>query len=282
MIYVNLERANEIAKLFDKIRHILSDLETKDPQYLALEKLVENRGCNETVVLAICNSLVSYQLSIPGERYWSLFSEYFSIPSKKISIESFLDFMEKYNNKFLMNKMSRIRKFLSSTLAQRLKANGLEFCENPSLLHSNLLSELRADRYSKTIAFAIKMYTYVCNICRIKTDTFLDISIPLDRRNIIFSIISCLIKECGSINKCVNALSRGNKYRRVLIEAWNNICRSLGISCIKLDVFTWLFIGILEKEKFDPEKAVQLFKDKYGVEIPFEVVSEFSKCRESI
>ncbi|MEM4528318.1 MAG: N-glycosylase/DNA lyase [Desulfurococcaceae archaeon] len=278
MIYIDMERALTIARLFDKIRDIIPQLEIRDPQYLALKKLISKRGCDEAALLTICNSLVSYQLLIPGEEYWSLFADYFSrMPSTNL-IEDLLEFMKANNHRFLTNKINRVKRFLYSNLAHRLRDNGLGFCENPCSLYKDLLVELKADKYSKTIAFAIKMYTYLCDICGVKVNSFLDIPLPLDRRNVLFSITSCLVKGCNSVATCTSILYKENKLKEMLLKTWNNICRLSGIPCIKIDVFTWLFTGVLEKVRFDANKVIQVFREKYEVEIPFEVVYEFSRC----
>ncbi|NJE60822.1 N-glycosylase/DNA lyase [Thermococcus sp. 21S7] len=159
------------------LREILSELgidcarvieERVDLQFDALKNLHANLGDDELFIkLVIANSLVSYQLTAKGERWWWEFSRYFSEnpPGRSIS-EAYSRFLpnSRTNRRLVAGKVKRLERaepFLDSLSLGHLKEyyfNGMEH------LRDELAKTLGSKRSAKTIVFAVKMFGYAGRI----------------------------------------------------------------------------------------------------------------------
>jgi len=69
MIWVDEDRLAELSNLLKDIAGYAVCFERFDPQFKAVRRLVESFGCGGASVLAVANSIISYQLSTRGEVY---------------------------------------------------------------------------------------------------------------------------------------------------------------------------------------------------------------------
>jgi DNA-(apurinic or apyrimidinic site) lyase len=189
-------------------------IESLDPQYVALKKLHSYLNNNEFFLkLVLVNALMSYQLPTKGETYWRNFASYFS---ENPSIDSFEDFIKRYNNRFLNGKLKRLKKVLKA-IQPLTKKELAEFCKNPKRLLEYLSTTLRQDKTAKTLVFAVKMFIYACRIATgepIKAP--FDIEIPLDAR----------LKKISPT-----------------LEFWRKLSKELNIPPLHLDAVVWLSLG---------------------------------------
>lgn len=278
-LVVDNERVKLVASELKKIEHVISQLLTRDPQYTAVKNLLGSLVSSWTALLVVSNALISYQLSMPGEEYWTVFSRYFSKPSSEPLPSRFERFLvETHCTRSLDQKIKRIRVFTSSKLAEKLVANPLQYCSRVKDLVDELSRTLGVDRDSKTIVFAAKMYGYYC-IASGLTPDFTGISIPVDYRNALLALTSCIVSNCSNVDlhKCAKELT-SSSYSRVVRNAWNTVCTITQIPCLLLDVFTWLFTGIAVENSFNPEKTVETLLTKHGVSIPLETARILLEC----
>lgn len=282
MMIINTSRVLEVSSSIRSIKNIIVELRKKDPQYLAVKNLVDSLGMDKASLLTIINSLISYQLSIPGEVYWERFSRYFSKPGASLNTSDLRKFLlETGCSRLLDQKMRRVDKILTSNIAEKLLINGLFYCDNVEALIKELSSTLNASKDSKTVVFAAKMYSYICDIAGKKTNLE-NIAIPVDYRNSLLALTSCIIVDCRghSLRDCARKFS-SSMYSKYVRDAWMNVCKLSGIPCLELDVFTWIFAGVAVKADFNVLETTKIFKEKYGVDLDLNVARILLECVEN-
>jgi len=279
VVKINYEKAVRIAKALKPLKSQIEDLYLRDPQYIAIERLVRARGCNEAFVLVVLNSIVSYKLRSTGEEYWACFADYFSERAwEEPTLGGFREFLVKCGNVLLMEqKLKRVGKVLSAKLVEALRSAALDYCKNIRELIANLAKTLGSDTSSKTVIFAGKMYGYVCYACGAKP-YFSDIGIPVDFRNTALALISCLLEGCrGKLGNCVRDLMNPASAKLVQ-KAWQAVCDELSISCLHLDTFTWLVTRKLLDSGLDVIKAAKAIEKDYGLRVPLDALRILVEC----
>ncbi|MEM3938207.1 MAG: N-glycosylase/DNA lyase [Desulfurococcaceae archaeon] len=280
-VKLNSSRAAVIAISLKPLKDVLVNLKYRDPQYLAVRRLASAFDFNVASLLVVLNGIISYQLGIPGEKYWLEFADFFSKASD-VNAELFKSFLvEARCTRLLSQKLERVKRVLSSDLAVRLLEDGLLYCSNLRVLVSELARLLRSKTTSKTILFATKMYGYLCDLAGAEPN-YADIPIPVDYRNAILSLTSCIVEDCrgkDSIEECAVVLTT-TKYAKYVQEAWSTVCSHLNTPCLLLDVFTWLFVGKAIEANFKPREAAKLFKRDYGIDVPVETAEQLLECAE--
>jgi DNA-(apurinic or apyrimidinic site) lyase len=169
-------------------------LEFEDRQFLALKNLFENKkfGDKLYLLLIVLNALVSYQLSWTWEKYWQEFADYaqkFNFSWKTISKQEIFHFFEnlltqgKYNKRFKNTKLARIQKFLDHNFFDEFLANPKFYYQSMKQLNKKLAQVMNQPEYSKTIVFAVKMFSYWARNVFEYIEYFpFDIQIPVDSR----------------------------------------------------------------------------------------------------
>jgi DNA-(apurinic or apyrimidinic site) lyase len=185
----NLDELKEILKKFSLEEALY--LEKQDRQYKALEKLYyglkqqedfsDNSLDDYFFKLVGINALLSYQLPLKGEDYWEKFSDYF-LKTPLGNLNSFEEFLNKYNWRFLSAKIKRFRK-VKPLIENFTFEDWKEFCEKPQKFLNRLSTFLHQKENSKTLVFAVKMLLYACRIV-FSRDYIApkEIFIPLDSR----------------------------------------------------------------------------------------------------
>jgi DNA-(apurinic or apyrimidinic site) lyase len=270
MYIVDRGRASYIGKLVKSISDFIDLLEENDPQYKAVAELINNIGSGNAVVVIIANALISYQLSSKGEDYWRGLAEWFS-KYRGVNIDNLeklymmhSSFIEntKYNRMGLAAKIKRLEKFYYSIVAKSLYNNPFMYCKDLPGLIDQLARIFRANRDSKTIVFSAKMYYYYCRIHG--RNVYGDIPIPVDRRNALLSLTSCIVKGCREgLRKCVLDLM-SNKYRGIVIDAWKIVSIESCIPMYRLDSLTWLIAGQLLTRRVDPLSLYKYYCINHG------------------
>ena len=281
-VKVNSDRIKRIAELLSPHKNLLEILYRRDPQYIAVQGLLRARKCEETCILVLLNALVSYQLNMPGEQYWLNFARHFSENTGRDLYSLFENFLRTHSSRMLSWKLSRVKKLLSSELILELQRDPFKYCRNTAELARKLASILKTRDLSKTVLFAVKMYGYVCDLCGVKPE-YIDLKIPLDFRNALIALASCIVSIKGvnvagaNIYKYAKLLT-SQKYSNLVQSALSELCRELKISCIHLDTFTWLFTGIIIKSNCNFEKAHSYLKEVLGVNLSRDLILELTRC----
>lgn len=280
LVEVNTSRIRELAKLLKPYKTLLKTLYKRDPQYTAIRDLLQTRTCSETAILVITNATVSYQLTTPGELYWFNFTKYFKKNTSDKYLDVFKNFLSTHSPRLLTQKLSRIRKILESELVLELREDPLKYCNKITKLAEKIITTLKTTSLSKTALFAAKMYGYVCDLCGIEPN-YWGLSIPLDFRNALLAITSCIISTselCKDTYKCAKILVT-RKYSKIVQDAWSELCGELEIPCAYLDTFTWLLTGIIIKTQCNLRKVRSQLKNTLSIDLPQSLLGEFTKCR---
>lgn len=174
-------------ELYKKIWHYTIEdaynFERQDRQFLALEKLEKTfKDKNSFLALVVANSIICYQLSWKGEDYWEEFSKYFSW--KDINLENLLAELWKFiskskNNKRLLNikinRLAKLSEFITNFAWEK-------YFEDILLLRDDLNSALWQTKDTKTVVFAVKMFSYWARLVYWSHTCPFEISIPIDSR----------------------------------------------------------------------------------------------------
>ncbi|MBW7954796.1 N-glycosylase/DNA lyase [Candidatus Gracilibacteria bacterium] len=216
--------------IFSKLKNLNSnfkEIEEKDLQFIYLKNLyfnIKNKDFYLSLILA--NSIICYQLSSTGERYWEEFCNYFiinEINNIDELIEKLSIFIKasKGNKRFVETKINRLNK-LKPFLDTFIK-NQEKYYENMFLLNNDLAKVMKQKNTQKTIVFGVKMFGYGA---RIYFDKFIEfpkeISIPIDSR---------LTKIYEIYN---------NDKNLTINDFYKNISYKLDIPLLHLDAIIWV------------------------------------------
>ncbi len=159
----------------------LLNLEQYDVQYQSLESLfsvLQNK--EQFLKLIIINALLSYQLTMKWEKYWTYFSEYFKNWTTNIK-QDFQDFLWKYNKRLLQAKLKRLDKIM--LFVDTLNLKKLEHYRKHQTEFVQELAEAMGQREdAKTIVFCVKMFIWWWRIIWENTIPDKNIFIPIDSR----------------------------------------------------------------------------------------------------
>lgn len=208
----------DILKEFD-IEEILEFEEKYDKQFIALKKLYQKiRDRNLFLKLVLLNAINSYQLTMKGEQFWMKFSEYFSNKSNIKLPEDYIEFLKKYNKRYLQTKIKRALKLWNAIKDLDLT----KFCEDLLKLRDFLSKVMNQGKDAKTIVFAVKMFGYACRIIKDQRIVFpKEIFIPLDSR----------LKKISDKK-----------------EFWIRVSEETGIPLLHVDSLIWITLGLSDKE----------------------------------
>ncbi|MDK2854156.1 MAG: DNA-(apurinic or apyrimidinic site) lyase [Thermococcaceae archaeon] len=191
-----------------------------------MENLYKNLNDDELFLkLVIANSIVSYQLSAKGEKWWWEFSEYFSKnPPEGGILKAYSEFLprSKTNRRLIPPKLSRLKKlepFLSSLTIEDLKS----YYQNMVRLRDHLAKVLNSREDAKTIVFAVKMFGYASRIAFKEFIPYpMEIDIPKDFR------IESYTKRFTSEDP---------------VKFWREISKEVGVPPLHIDSILWPVLG---------------------------------------
>ncbi len=272
------DRVRLVVEALKSIAEHLERLILKDPQFVAIKSLVDAID-GDAAIPVVLNALISYRLGIRGEEYWLRFSEFFKIRDSKPLDSKFEEFLRYVRSTWgLEQKINRVRKALTSSVIKSLSRDPYVYCSDLEELVKSLSKHLRVEESSKTMVFTAKMYGYLCIASGRRVD-FSGIDMPVDYRNALLAITSCLveIEACRDVSYCAKMLTSG-KASSVVRRAWGEVCNLLKTPCLLLDTFTWLFTGVAVNAHFDPVEVAREFKAKYDIDIPMSTVKTLLEC----
>lgn len=231
-----------LARVIHKNKQIIDLLELRDPQYVAVKRIIKYIGLEIASAVIIANAIIAYQLTSRGEDYWLGFAEW--VIKHNVDAENIVElhrrFLEetRYNRFNVRAKMKRIQLFYKSYLFHELLCEPLKYCYGLDRFVKEVSRVLGVSSESKTIVFAGKMYYYICKASGRKCTG--NIPIPVDRRVAFLSLTSCMIRGCSKdLVLCTRELM-GKHNRKIVIDAWKKISLITGIPSHRLDSLVWL------------------------------------------
>ncbi|MCS7111619.1 MAG: N-glycosylase/DNA lyase [Ignisphaera sp.] len=233
---INDNRIEEISKLFKWIGiYRIKVFEEYDAQFHAAKQIVER--CPQTAhYLIYLNSLISYKLMYPGERFWLLFAHYASercsdLDGFKKVVDLVVDFTLKHNKIMVKQKIDRLRKISRCSDI----VDFIDRCEF-ELISIRTARCLQSESGLKTIVFSVKMLYYAVKAKGYDLVLPNTIPIPVDRRVALLTYLSGLIDVIGETNITPSKLLGISKAIR---NIWGRVSLLSSIPPLHIDSVLW-------------------------------------------
>jgi DNA-(apurinic or apyrimidinic site) lyase len=208
------------------IEEILYFEENYDLQYRYLRFLYKNiKNQNLFLKLIVINSLLAFQLSYKGEKFWKMFSIYFSKHNDDI-YNNFLSFIDLYNRRYKEIKIKRLNKIYNWIKDKDL----LIYKDDLVKFNSEIAKVMGQNIYDKTIVFSTKIYGYGLRIIGYKIIYPFEIFIPIDNR--------------------IGKISKDKNY-------WIKLSKEINIPLLHIDSLIWITMG-LNNDKIERIKNEEL------------------------
>ncbi|MFP3167136.1 MAG: N-glycosylase/DNA lyase [Candidatus Nanopusillus sp.] len=208
------------------IEEILYFEENYDLQYRYLRFLYKNiKNQDLFLKLIVINSLLAFQLSYKGEKFWKIFSIYFSKHNDNI-YNNFLSFIDLYNRRYKEIKIKRLNKIYNWIKDKDL----LIYKDDLVKFNSEIAKVMGQNIYDKTIVFSTKIYGYGLRIIGYKIIFPFEIFIPIDNR--------------------IGKISKDKNY-------WIKLAKEINIPLLHVDSLIWITMG-LDNNKIDEIKNEEL------------------------
>ena len=208
------------------IEEILYFEENYDLQYRYLRFLYKNIKNHDLFLkLIVINSLLAFQLSYKGEKFWKIFSIYFSKHNDDI-YNNFLSFIDLYNRRYKEIKIKRLNRIYNWIKDKDL----LTYKDDLVKFNSEIAKVMGQNIYDKTIVFSTKIYGYGLRIIGYKIIFPFEIFIPIDNR--------------------VGKISKDKNY-------WIKLSKEINIPLLHIDSLIWITMG-LNNDKIEGIKNEEL------------------------
>lgn len=209
----------DILSKFD-VEEILYFEENYDLQYKYLKLLYKNiRSQNLFLKIIVINSLLAFQLSYKGEKFWKIFSIYFSKHNNNDIYDNFLSFINLYNNRYKEIKIKRLNRIYNWIKDKDL----LIYKDDLVKFNLEIAEVMRQNTYDKTIVFSTKIYGYGLRIIGYKIIFPFEIFIPIDNR--------------------IGKISKDRNY-------WIRLSKEVNIPLLHIDSLIWITMG-LDNDKIE-------------------------------
>jgi len=208
------------------IEEILYFEENYDLQYRYLRFLYKNIKNRDLFLrLIVINSLLAFQLSYKGEKFWKIFSIYFSKHNDDI-YNNFLSFIDLYNRRYKEIKIKRLNRIYNWIKDKDL----LIYKDDLVKFNSEIAKVMGQNIYDKTIVFSTKIYGYGLRIIGYKIIFPFEIFIPIDNR--------------------IGKISKDKNY-------WIKLSKEINIPLLHIDSLIWITMG-LNNDKIEGIKNEEL------------------------
>jgi len=208
------------------IEEILYFEENYDLQYIYLRFLYKNIKDQDLFLkLIVINSLLAFQLSYKGEKFWKIFSLYFSKHNDDI-YNNFLSFIDLYNRRYKEIKIKRLNRIYNWIKDKDL----LIYKDDLVKFNSEIAKVMGQNIYDKTIVFSTKIYGYGLRIIGYKIIFPFEIFIPIDNR--------------------IGKISKDKNY-------WIKLSKEINIPLLHIDSLIWITMG-LNNDKIEGIKNEEL------------------------
>lgn len=254
--YFNITRAYELGKTLGKNKEICFVFMKADPQYHAVQRIIDTLGYVEGTLYIIGVSLISYILSLRGEKHWELaatYAEKFGFPEGLVSFAETSPSLKRYRKK----RVERIQRYLSKSvymLENMISQDTIDL----SSITKILASTLNTSSDAKTVVFAAKMTQYACHYHGKKTINGEKIPIPVDHRVSLVSLTSGLVEgweDKKYLPRVANILR--DNYRRKLQEMWEIVSSTSEISALMIDNVVWVSGRCIEENLLNKPSQIE-------------------------
>jgi len=195
------------------IEEILYFEENYDLQYKYLRFLYKNiKNQDLFLKIIVINSLLAFQLSYKGEKFWKIFSIYFSKHNDDI-YNNFLSFIDLYNRRYKEIKIKRLNRIYNWIKDKDL----LIYKDDLVKFNSEIAKVMGQNIYNKTIVFSTKIYGYGLRIIGYKIIFPFEIFIPIDNR--------------------IGKISKDKNY-------WIKLSKETNIPLLHIDSLIWITMGL--------------------------------------
>lgn len=249
---INEERVKAVSTVFKSIGlEGCEEFMRVDPQYVSLSRLQRFCGAISVELVAV-NSLVSYVLSMRGEEFWNLFTDFTTSKCSEIrdlrdAVKLVKEFTRNHNKLYLEAKMKRLERVLKCADAFKSLRLGQikEYLSKLSLC-------IDAEKESKTVVFSAKMAYYVLRSTKANADLS-GISIPVDRRVTLVTLTAGLLsptrKTIKTFIELENLAKELLKHPKNVRVVWDMVSEESGIPALLIDTPLWLIGGYIKTSK---------------------------------
>jgi len=231
-------------------------VETADPQYAAVKKVLRAHSYPAAAALVVANALISYRLTLPGEQYWNEFADFASTRPTPREADDVVRLFEEFlqasrgNRRLVPQKLARLRR--AKPVLERLLREPERY-RDLSILVRDIASTYSGRGTEKTIVFAAKMLHYLNRAAGVPEEGLYSIPVPIDRRMALLTYTSGLLDDEPSM-----IMSRR---RDEAIEAWRLVAEKSGIPAVSLDAVVWLPAYRIERAL---ERGLDYARDEYA------------------
>ncbi|MEM0015093.1 MAG: N-glycosylase/DNA lyase [Zestosphaera sp.] len=268
-------RVGPLGNVFKTLgREGCEDFERVDPQFIALSKLLKVCG-PPSVWLAALNGLITYMLTMHGEDFWTLFTEFAAgrcggLRSLKDAVRLVSEFTSLHNRLSLEAKLRRLgRAALCGEAFEKLSFGDLRGYV------SSISRCISVDEDSKTVVFSAKMAYYVLKSGGLEADVS-GIPIPVDRRVALVTLTSGLVSSGRGLSATLEGLEglaqNLMKHPNIVREAWDLVSRASGVPAMKMDAPLWLVGRYIKEGGVSTTNIVRSLRDS-GITIENEVLT---------
>ncbi|HIP88491.1 MAG TPA: N-glycosylase/DNA lyase [Thermococcus paralvinellae] len=233
--------ARDVAEILSKIPlQVWNEIVKKEPEWIHMHKFLKRYGFGKFAVLMIVAGLNDYQLKGRAEKaYWPPLSNLLEGKPVPKSPEELINILEEFYSKerFSNAKIRRLKRFLSSSLAQELWTSKPEDVAKDFVkIWYRLAETMKQKGNAKTIAFAMKCLGISLLMAGETNFSFEKIPIPVDYK------VKEFTKRLGVEFK--NDDDIRNFWSAVLEELKTRV----DINMIHLDSLIWQ-IGTLDRDE---------------------------------
>ena len=236
-----ISKVKSLSEVLSKIPlQVWNKIIKKEPEWIYMHKFLKRYGFGKFAVLMIVAGLNDYQLKGKAEKaYWLPLSNLLENKPVPEHPEELINILEGFYSKerFSNAKIKRLRRFLSSSLAQELwNSKPEDMAKNFIKIWYRLAEIMKQNRNAKTITFAMKCLGISLLMVGETNFNFEKIPIPVDYR------VKKFTKRLGVIFEDDDDIR----------DFWNAVLEELRkeveINMIHLDSLIWQ-IGTLDKDK---------------------------------
>jgi len=248
MFSINRDRVLLIGKILASCRKIIDELEEKDIQYVVVRKILSILDDPvDAAIIIVGTALVSYMLSVKGEKHWNLLAEHVARNAGERPELILLSFVENSPSlgRFRDARLRRARLYISR-MPQLLRLKFDEYVLDLAKLRNDLARILDTRSDSKTIVFSIKMFYYLLKALGKSIEVPFEIPIPVDYRVCMVSLSSGVIEAEGNIKLSDAVRILRSKYPTLVRRVWSDIGYLSRIPPLRLDALLWIVGGMYD------------------------------------
>ncbi|ABL78226.1 N-glycosylase/DNA lyase [Thermofilum pendens] len=279
MIFFDEKRASELGEIFrGSIRELSLLFVERDPQFLAVRKILEKAGFPEGGFYVAGVALVSYMLSKRGEDHWLEAAELFD--GTPGALYRFVEEAESLR-RFREHRVKRIKRYVASR--EKVLSLLSEVPVNLERFASTVARIVGANPEDKTVVFASKMLLYACIAANKEYTGGERLPIPVDYRVSLVTLTSGIAKGWSCLDDLrAHASNLRAKHKEEVKAAWSLVGRQAEIPPILLDAPVWLVGGCIDRGDFEVKRIDECLEENFAgapLHALRELYAELRRCQ---